>query len=149
MLLTNSGNATISWEAQIQLQSLVPDHILMQLLIYGPLTTVILLSFSSQENPQYFNQFFTVGSVINMPLLMIIIAILHKALLMVILLMLLPLIRPIKIGFQEYPEIGGIHFSQGILLLQLCFRQSLLQLCFRHSAPIVTTRQKLLFVSLC
>ena len=112
MLLTVSGNATISWVALIELLSLVPDHILMQLFIYGPLTTVILLSFSSQGNPQYFNQFFTVDSVINMLLLMIIIAILHKAPLMVILLMLLPLIRPIKIGFQEHPEIGGIHFSQ-------------------------------------
>ena len=77
MLLTVSGNATISWVAQIELLSLVPDHILMQLLIYGPLTTVILLSFSSQGNPQYFNQFFTVDSVINMLLPMIIIAILH------------------------------------------------------------------------
>ena len=112
MLLTVSGNATISWVAQIELLSLVPDHILMQLLIYEPLTTVTLLSFSSQRNLQYFNQFFTVDSVINMPLLMIMIAILHKARLMVNLPMLLPLIRPIKIGFQEHPEIDGIHFSQ-------------------------------------
>ena len=107
MLLTVSGNATISWVAQIELLSLVPDHILMQLLIYEPLITVILLSFSSQGNPQYFDLFFTVDSVINMPLLMIMIAILHKALLMVIPPMLPPLIRPIKIGFQEHPGIGS------------------------------------------
>ena len=112
MLLIVSGNATISWVAQIELLSLAPDHILMQLLIYGPLTTVILFSFSPQGNPQCFNQYFTVDSVINMPLLIIMIAILHKVLLMVILLMLLPLTRPIKIDFQKHPEFGGTHFSQ-------------------------------------
>ena len=33
VLLTVYGNTTISWEAQIELLSLVPDHILMLLLI--------------------------------------------------------------------------------------------------------------------
>ena len=38
---------------------------------------------------------------------MIMTAVLHEVLLMVILTMLLPLIRPIKIDFQEHPEFGG------------------------------------------
>ena len=33
VLLTVYGNTTISWVAQIELLSLVPDHILMRLLI--------------------------------------------------------------------------------------------------------------------
>ena len=33
VLLTVYGNTTISWEARIELLSLVPDHILMLLLI--------------------------------------------------------------------------------------------------------------------
>ena len=62
---------------------------------------------------------------------MIMIAILHGVLMMVILPMLLPLIRSIKIDFQGIPILAEhlpvIHFSQkfyGMPLLQLCFKHS-------------------------
>ena len=42
MLLRIYGKIIISWVARIELLSLVPDHILMLLLIYGWLIIVIL-----------------------------------------------------------------------------------------------------------
>ena len=96
MLLRIYEKIIISWEAQIEFLSLVPDHILMLLLIYGLLIIVILEGSSSQGKLQCLSQFYTVDSVISMLFTMSMNVILHEVLLillMVIHLMLLPLIK--------------------------------------------------------
>ena len=87
-----------------------------------------------------------------MPFPMIMIVVLHEVILMVILLMLLPLIRPIKIAFQDIPNLAE-HFSQnfyGMPLLQLCFNiQNAPKApisAITSSMPKVATRQDYNFV---
>ena len=92
---------------------------------------------------------------------MIMIAVLHEVLLMVILPMLLPLIRLIKIDFRDIPNLAEhlsvIHFSQkfyGMLLLQLCFKHSECSKCsnkcyhFKHAKGDYKTKTTIWFLML-
>ena len=78
---------------------------------------------------------------------MFMIAILHKVLLMVILQMLLPLIRPIKIDSQDIPKLA--EYTSVNSPKEYYYFKYTSDIQNAPKAPIVTTRQKLLFVSLC
>ena len=93
MLLKIYGKIITSLEVQTGFLSLVPDHILMPLLNYELLIIVIQEVFSSQGKLQCLSQFYIVDSLINMLLTMSMDVILHKALL--ILLMVIHLMPPL------------------------------------------------------
>ena len=124
ILLRIYGKIIISWEAQIGFLSLVPDHIVMSLLICGLLIILIQGVFSSRGKLQRLSQFYIVDFVTSMLFTMSMNVILHKALL--ILLMVIHPMLPLLIN-EYIPEVTtitrlmllylfGLHKSQNISL---------------------------------
>ena len=115
MLLKIYGKIIISWEAQIEFLSLVPDHILMPLLICGLLIIVIREVFSFQGELQCLSQFYNVDSVINMLLTMNMNVILQKVLL-ILLMVIHPMLLPLIDEFT--PKVTTV--SRLLLLSLIC-----------------------------
>ena len=115
MLLKIYGKIIISWEAQIEFLSLVPDHILMPLLICGLLIIVIREVFSFQGELQCLSQFYNVDSVINMLLTMSMNVILQKVLL-ILLMVIHPMLLPLIDEFT--PKVTTV--SRLLLLSLIC-----------------------------
>ena len=115
------GKIIISWEAQIEFLSLVPNHIPTPLLICELLTIVIHGVFLSRVKLQHLSQFYTADSVTNMLFPMSIHVVLHKVLL--ILLMVIPPMLPllidevITISRLVLLYLSGLHNSQVKILL--------------------------------
>ena len=120
MLLRIYGKIIISWEAQIEFLSLVPDNIPTPLLICELLTIVIHGVFSSRVKLQHLSQFYIADSVTSMLFPMSIHVILHEVLLILLMVIhpMLPLlIDEVTTATRLMPHyLFGLHKSQNILL---------------------------------
>ena len=121
MLLRIYGKIIISWEAQIEFLSLVPDHIPTPLLICELLTIVIHGVFSSRVKLQHLSQFYIADSVTSMLFPMSIHVILHKVLL-ILLMVIHPMLLPlIKNGFLKLILIKMIPLFDWLAQRPKCF----------------------------
>ena len=124
MLLRTYGKFIVSWEAQIGFLSLVLDHILMSLLICRLLIIVIQGVFPSWGKLQRLSQFYIVDSVTSMLFTMSMNVILHKALLILLMVIHLMLLLLIDEFIPEVTTVTrlmllylfGLHKSQNISL---------------------------------